>query len=557
MRPGVPAGQPKAHARTLRRNPRPTMSGTMGRMPRTYHSPRFTRLLLAEAGLGFTLWTLIVLGTRWLAPIDGSTLARVVANDSFVEQVAEAFALATHPLVLVAVLLVVSWWALRRRLRNLSLALQLAAVFGWLGSAAVRWTLRRERPPSPFDHLLTHHGYAYPSGHLSMITCSAILVVAVTTTTRQSRGTILGWRALGIVAVVLVGLDRWLLNAHWLTDIIGGVLFGALAAGAALVIARVDMQPVWYLARPRRSRQRPTSTHPRAAVIYNPIKVLDEATFRRHVRYAMTERGWQEPLWLTTERDDPGFAMTRQALSHNVDLVIGAGGDGTVRAITSELAHTGVSFGLVPAGTGNVLARNLGIPLDENDALTIALDGTPTQIDLVRATVDDEHDQATHFAVMAGIGIDGQIMQATNAQLKKVVRTGAYAVAVAQNLTWAPVPATVTLDGEVFTKRPASLMLVGNVGEVMGRVQLFPQASATDGQFDLIVTGPRGVVGWARWGVQLLAKQAMKNSQTRGHSVRVELERPLPYQLDGDTEGEARIFEAEVVPGALTINLPR
>ena len=100
--------------------------------------------------------------------------------------------------------------------------------------------------------------------------------------------------------------------------------------------------------------------------------------------------------------------MARQAVAEKVDLVIGAGGDGTIRIVADGLAGTGIVMGLVSAGTGNLLARNLDLPLDEAAALEVAFTGHTRSIDLVQVTVDDGEPE--HFAVMAGIGVDAVIM---------------------------------------------------------------------------------------------------------------------------------------------------
>src|SRR4029453_8530394 len=119
------------------------------------------------------------------------------------------------------------------------------------------------------------------------------------------------------------------------------------------------------------AEESPAAPLRRAAVIFNPTRVTDWITFRRHVEYELKTRGWDRALWLETTTDDPGQAMTAQAVRENVDLVLGAGGDGTIRIICSGLANTGIPFGLIPAGTGNLLARNIGIPLDEVAALGV------------------------------------------------------------------------------------------------------------------------------------------------------------------------------------------
>jgi diacylglycerol kinase (ATP) len=95
--------------------------------------------------------------------------------------------------------------------------------------------------------------------------------------------------------------------------------------------------------------------------------------------------GWVDTLWLETSADDPGRAMTQQAVAENVDLVIGAGGDGTVRIVADGLAHTGTPMGLIPAGTANLLARNLELPLQEGPAIEVALGGHTRTIDLVKS----------------------------------------------------------------------------------------------------------------------------------------------------------------------------
>ena len=134
--------------------------------------------------------------------------------------------------------------------------------------------------------------------------------------------------------------------------------------------------------------------------IYNPTKVSDK--FRALVEDSLQRKGWGKTLWLETSVEDPGRAMARQAVAEQVDLVIGAGGDGTIRSVADGLAHTGIPLGLVPAGTGNLLARNLDLPLEEVDAIEVALDGQLRRMDLVKITVDDRAPE--HFAVMAGIG---------------------------------------------------------------------------------------------------------------------------------------------------------
>jgi diacylglycerol kinase (ATP) len=178
----------------------------------------------------------------------------------------------------------------------------------------------------------------------------------------------------------------------------------------------------------------PVSQSRRCAVIYNPTKVSDK--FHAPVEEGLQRNGWSNTLWLETAAEDPGRAMTQQAVAEDVDLVIGAGEDGTVR-LSPTGCHTGIPMGLVPAGTGNLLARNLDLPLEEVEAIEVGLSGQVRLIDLVRIAVDDRAPE--HFAVMAGIGIDAMIMDETNEDLKDKVGSAAYFVAAARALGRLPI----------------------------------------------------------------------------------------------------------------------
>ncbi|HKF88028.1 MAG TPA: diacylglycerol kinase family protein, partial [Propionibacteriaceae bacterium] len=160
----------------------------------------------------------------------------------------------------------------------------------------------------------------------------------------------------------------------------------------------------------------------RCAVIFNPTKVSDD--FHSTVNRQLVPTAWEEPIWLETTEQDPGHSMAAHAVEAKVDLVIAAGGDGTVRIVANGLANSGIPMGVVPAGTGNLLAHSLDLPLKEAKAVEVALQMHTRVIDLIKLTVDDRASE--HFAVMAGTGMDSMIMDETNDDLKKVIGPGAY-----------------------------------------------------------------------------------------------------------------------------------
>ena len=512
-------------------------------------------LLVALVGwtaLTFTSDTVNDLDERWVAP--------PLDPRSPTAQIASAFALITWPGLTYAAIVGIAGWAFRRRLRQLSAALIAIVVVCWGGTQALKFTFRRPRPEVALE-VITTTGYAYPSGHMSSITAACIAVGATLAVSRQSLAARLRWQIGAGLLVLAVAVDRWILGTHYITDIVGGALLGALVATVALLVAGVQV-PVGYELVTEMVRNKATDLPPeqrrRAAVIFNPTKVTDWVTFRRHVEYELKTRGWERALWLETTTDDPGRAMTEQAVREGVDLVLGAGGDGTIRVICSGLAGTGVPFGLIPAGTGNLLAKNIGIPLDEAAALDVAFEGDDKAIDLVQLSVDGG--PSDHFAVMAGIGIDAVIMEGTDPNLKRAVGSAAYFLSAAKNANHPALQVTITVDDGPPLRRKAHVIVIGNVGFLQANIQLIPDARADDGLLDVLVASPRGIRDWVRITTQVLTRQRRTDAQVdrlTGRKVTISVDGRDHFQVDGDTVGECSTMTAEVRPRALLMRVPR
>ena len=174
----------------------------------------------------------------------------------------------------------------------------------------------------------------------------------------------------------------------------------------------------------------------RAAVVYNPVKV-DLDALRRVVAVEEEGAGWSETVWVATSEDDPGGGAARQALDAGVQLVIAAGGDGTVRAVAEVVAGSDASLGLLPAGTGNLLARNLDLTLDDLEhAIRTAFSGRDRDIDAGRIEVRHEDGSISKhlFLVMAGVGIDAKMLAGTDEGLKARIGWLAYVGALAKAL---------------------------------------------------------------------------------------------------------------------------
>ncbi len=163
---------------------------------------------------------------------------------------------------------------------------------------------------------MTTQGSSYPSGHLVAVVACCISVGAVFAVTRRSARRKLAWQVGASVLVLVVAIDRWLLGAHYPSDLLGGALYGALVAVAALIVSGVTVPVTHEIVQElvRDLQTRPVTHEPganRCAVIYNPIKITDWTTFRRRVEYELRSRGWQPALWLETSPTDPGAGDDR------------------------------------------------------------------------------------------------------------------------------------------------------------------------------------------------------------------------------------------------------
>lgn len=398
-------------------------------------------------------------------------------------------------------------------------------------------------------------GWSYPSGHSGEIGCAMALLVIVTWRQlpkgRWRSLAIAGWVGIG----VLVGVSRIVLGAHYPSDVVGGWLLGVLVAYVlAAVLGVVDPGPTEQERRPLSSMPENLRT---LAVIVNPIRI-DSDAFRVRVSAAASAAGWDEPLWFETTADDVGASMARAAVAAGADVVVAAGGDGTVRVVCAEMAGTGVPVGVVPAGTGNLLARNLGLPLGRDAALEVILRGQDRAVDLVRIKGDDL--EPTRFAVMAGMGLDAAIMDGAPDSLKRRMGWSAYFVSGIRQLRYPAVRVEISIDGRPPEHRRARTVVIGNVGSLTAGIPLLPDARIDDGVLDVVVIAPRRVLGWVSLVWRVLTRHPRTDERLdrfTGRSVVVTAATPTPRQLDGDTVGAGTEIRADVEPGILLVRVPR
>jgi YegS/Rv2252/BmrU family lipid kinase len=291
----------------------------------------------------------------------------------------------------------------------------------------------------------------------------------------------------------------------------------------------------------------------RAAVVYNPVKVPDLPGMTDRVDNFMSERGWAQPVWLETTADDPGIGMCERAIREGCDVVFVCGGDGTVMAAVTALAGSDMPLAVLPAGTGNLLARNLDVPIDDEDeALRIGIEGRTVDLDV--GAIEDRK-----FVVMAGLGFDAAMMRDAPEGLKKAVGWPAYLISAAKHLRGRGITLTLTVDDEESITRRVRTVVVGNVGRLQGGVPLLPDALPDDGLLDVVLIAPRHLVDWLRVAGRVLRRADVPDRRMerfRARHIMVEAARSQPRQLDGDIIAASRTMDIRIEPGALKVRVP-
>ncbi|MFV0433177.1 MAG: diacylglycerol/lipid kinase family protein [Leucobacter sp.] len=322
--------------------------------------------------------------------------------------------------------------------------------------------------------------------------------------------------------------------------------------------------------------QTPARTRPRAAVVYQPFKT-DIAALREAVAYHEQQSGWDATRWYETDADDAGVAKTEQAIADGASVVLASGGDGTVRAVSEGMRGSGVPLAIVPQGTGNLLARNLGIPLNRvGDAVRAAFYGRNRPIDLGVVTIVREDDtESEHvFLVLAGMGLDARAISATRSDLKKRVGWLAYIDGGLRTMIKdRPLKIHYSVDNKPAKTLSVYTVMIGNCGLMPGGVLLIPDAKLDDGKLDVVALRPLGPFSWLRiwnkigWENGVLRKSKAGRmiidlvndtksvSYLRARRYALSVPQPEPIQLDGDDFGLAVAANGTVDAGALIVRV--
>ena len=310
-------------------------------------------------------------------------------------------------------------------------------------------------------------------------------------------------------------------------------------------------------------------------MIYNPVKVEAEE-LRAAIAAEPASAGWAETLWFETTVEDPGTGQAKQAVEAGADMVIAAGGDGTIRAVAQVLAGTPASLALLPSGTGNLLARNLDLTLDDmGHSIGVAFGGADRKIDLAWADIRREGGAVEReaFLVMAGLGLDAKMLSHTDEELKARVGWLAYVDAIRKALRDKNrLRMRYRVDGRSARTVSAHTLIIGNCGSLPANILLLPTAAIDDGRFEAVFLRPESAWGWVqifvkiiwengvlrrtRIGRKLMSPDVDALRYVKGRRLEVVLSRPEELELDGDSFGRARAFRTWIDGGGLTVRVP-
>jgi YegS/Rv2252/BmrU family lipid kinase len=272
------------------------------------------------------------------------------------------------------------------------------------------------------------------------------------------------------------------------------------------------------------------------------------------LRKILDAAGHPTPLWYEVKKSKRAPRAIQAAIGDGADLVYVWGGDGMVQRCVDAMVDAGskIPIAILPAGTANLLANNLGIPIDIAEAVDLGLSGIRQPLDV--GVVNGER-----FAVMAGTGLDAITMRNVSTVQKERLGRLAYLRSGMNALRKDSVRMSIRVNGETWFTGKSSCVLVGNVGTITGGIKPFPNASPIDGKLEVAAVTADTTTDWARVFARLATGHANRSPfirTTRAKKIVIELEHKAPYELDGGPRKPTRKLKFRVEPGAITICVP-
>jgi diacylglycerol kinase (ATP) len=270
----------------------------------------------------------------------------------------------------------------------------------------------------------------------------------------------------------------------------------------------------------------------------------------------LRSRGWQTELKLTQAAGD-ARRLAGDAVKQGINVVIAIGGDGTINEIIQELAGSETALGVIPSGTVNVWAREVGIPLDYVGAREVLVFGQTRRIDLGKINDD-------YFLLMVGIGIDGEVIHTVEKRsAKRFGVLGYLLVGTWLGLGYPAFRAILQMDDQVFKTTPIQIV-IGNTQLYAGAIKYTWQAKCDDGLLDVCIVRKSSMLGRIIVGIIFLLRRKERDRWVRyetGATIKIYTRKPIAVQIDGDPKGYTAYGRVpttvSVAPGVLKVIVPQ
>jgi len=290
----------------------------------------------------------------------------------------------------------------------------------------------------------------------------------------------------------------------------------------------------------------------KALVIVNPISGNRRSRRGRPERVAaFLRRARMDCPMEVTERPGHATELARKALESGAERVICVGGDGTLNEVAKVLVGAESALALVPMGSGNGLARHLGIPLDLEGALRVAMGGVVDVVDTAEAN-------GTRFFNVMGLGLDAEIGRRFNAMKARGLLTYFYE-GLKSFVLYRPGVYEIESGGEALRRR-ACIVAIANSAQYGGNAYIAPQASIKDGKLNLVVVEPPGPIGALAIAYRLFARSIDRSSKISAlcaESFVLSLPQPGFFHADGEIFECGRELAVRALPASLRVVLPR
>lgn len=288
-------------------------------------------------------------------------------------------------------------------------------------------------------------------------------------------------------------------------------------------------------------------------IIFNPVSGQSDPVERKEVISDALSRHGYTCQYIETSKEEGAKALAEKALRDGIDLLAVSGGDGTVMEVLSALVGTDTPVAVLPAGTGNLLSVNLGIPISVPEAVDVALSGHPYALDLAKT------DQGRYFAILGGVGLDARMIRDAGREAKNRLGIFAYLWAALKNLPRRRTHFRIILDEKRTIHCRAKSVMIANMGKVTGGLEAVPTAAPDDGLLDVGILKAETFSQWVRLVIYALRGRTHDAPDFDVHQARhvvLESRHAQPVEFDGENGGTTRRLAVEIVPHAVRVLLP-